>query len=274
MSRTTVPRSQYERNARVPAAFVITEWTKLPLSPSFGSRNGTMSRWRQAPQPPTSRGRSGRETSKMRKSGRPGRRPSGGRSGLRGDDRRVDVRAPAARMQPDLVGAARIGADEGETPRAARSRHVVQRKSLEGARVGSAGLDAGDREVPRETRRLHPLHDRLLRPGSAQRRRRPRVAEPADQRRSTRSGEAVDAHALRRTAVLAAVAGEVGVPAMPQTSAAYPSCGSTCATTSNPRGGRPVAVAERQPCGQEREAERENRDGAERSQDGGRRDRG
>ena len=72
-----MPRSQYERYARVPAAFVTTECIRLPSSGLRRSGNGCRPSSFQAPHDPTCTGFPGSETSKMRKSGRPGVVPSG-----------------------------------------------------------------------------------------------------------------------------------------------------------------------------------------------------
>ncbi len=66
-----MPRSQYDRNARVAAAFVITECTKLAEKPPRPS-HGLIPSSFHAPHSPTCTGCSGSLTSKMRKSGLPG----------------------------------------------------------------------------------------------------------------------------------------------------------------------------------------------------------
>jgi hypothetical protein len=133
----------------------------------------------------------------------------------------VDPRVSSRRREPDLVGAARLGADEREAARLARVRDVVEPEAAEAV---AARLDAGDREDPVEAGRLHAPDDRLLRPGIRELRCRTAVGKRRYVAGTARVGEVVDADALRGAVARAraAAAREVRVMALPDDVAAVP----------------------------------------------------
>src|SRR3954447_14483869 len=114
-------------------------------------------------------------------------------------DRRVDVDAVVDRLQPELVRAARVGANEREELGSAWVRDVVEPEAAIGVRA-RAVLEADRSELTREARRRRVLDDRLLGPGAANAQVGPSVREGGDVPRMLRLGEAVDADALGRAA--------------------------------------------------------------------------
>ena len=211
-----MPRSQYERKARVPARFVITEWTRFaPRLPAPMPSFGWMPRCFQAPQAPTCLGsrRIGdledAEVGLARRRGRVAlcvvvRRGQD----LRPDDRGVDERAAAGGPEPDLVRAARLRAHEGELTRLRRPGHVREHETVEGGL--RARLQARHGQVAGEGGRLDVPDDRLLRP-------RPRDAgEARDRPRPARVADVDHPDALRRAPRSEAIAREVGVSVVPE----------------------------------------------------------
>src|SRR6266540_1544464 len=131
---------------------------------------------------------------------------------LRIRERGVHPDVAARRREPDLVGAARLRANEREPARVRRAGDVVEREPAEEA--GRALLDAGDREHAGEGGRVNAPDDRLLGPGVLERGHRAPVGEGRDPARAARVREVVDPDALGRAVGPALVAGEVGVVAL------------------------------------------------------------
>ena len=202
-----------------------------------GSANGASPSSFQAPQPPTTTGLRGSLTSTIRKSGSPGVCAVRRAAQLGGDDRRVDVGPAAHRLEPELVGAARVGPEACELLGRRGPRDVVEREALE--RAGAQACTLVTASSP-GTPALDVADDRLLRPGARD------PAEGGELLRAAGVGEREDPDALSGTARCAPVAREIGVAAMEDDVAAV-ATGSACVREHLETGGLVAACRVRRP---------------------------